>query len=117
MDDNAINIRVLATVVGKLRHTYATACHGLEAVQLYNDSLSQGPRFDLVFMDISMPVINGFQATQEIQQLERDAAVKPCKIVALTGLNSDVSRNEAGQRLQSFHGQASQDGHVKDSAG
>ena len=95
MDDNAINIRVLATVVGKLRHTYATAYHGLEVFQLYNDSLSQGRRFELVFMDISMSVMNVFQATREIRQLECDATVKPCKIVALTGLNSDVIRNEA----------------------
>jgi len=61
VDDNPINLKLLTQLVRKLKHTYATATNGLEAVQLYRDSLEgQGSRFDLVFMDISMPVMNGF---------------------------------------------------------
>ncbi|KAI3321414.1 hypothetical protein HD806DRAFT_152113 [Xylariaceae sp. AK1471] len=95
VDDNPINIKLLAAVTGKLKHTFATACNGLEAVQLYKDSLEARRPFDLIFMDISMPVMDGFQATREIRQVESEARATRCKIVALTGLSSESSRNEA----------------------
>ncbi|KAK4160443.1 putative signal transduction histidine-protein kinase [Cladorrhinum sp. PSN259] len=96
VDDNPINIKLLTQVVRKLKHTFATAAHGLEAVQLYKKSLEEKEsRFDVVFMDISMPVMNGFEATRAIRQLEVDAGISQCKVVALTGLSGELSRNEA----------------------
>jgi signal transduction histidine kinase/ActR/RegA family two-component response regulator len=94
VEDHPINIKILAAFVRKLNHTFATASNGLEAVQLYKDSL-QGTRFDVVFMDINMPVMNGFEATREIRQLEAEAAVPRCRVVALTGPCSAADRAEA----------------------
>ncbi|KAK4150482.1 hybrid signal transduction histidine kinase B [Chaetomidium leptoderma] len=96
VDDNPINIKLLTHIVKKLNHTFEMANHGLEAVQLFKSSLEpQKRRFDLVFMDISMPVMNGFEATREIRQLETVAGLERCKIIALTGLSSDANRIEA----------------------
>ncbi|KAK0625051.1 AAA-ATPase Vps4-associated protein 1-domain-containing protein [Bombardia bombarda] len=96
VDDNPINMTLLTTVVRKLHHSFSTACNGLEAVHEYERSLAPGQRrFDMVFMDISMPVMDGFEATREIRQLEAEAGVSASKIVALTGLSSELSRNEA----------------------
>ena len=106
VDDNPVNVKLLTHLVRRLGHTFATASDGLEAVKLYKSSLEeerqgQGQtahrrRFDVVFMDITMPVMNGFEATREIRRLETEAAVgKPCKVVALTGLSSDENRSEA----------------------
>ncbi|KAK4173217.1 hypothetical protein QBC36DRAFT_360492 [Triangularia setosa] len=96
VDDNPINIKLLTHVVRKLNHTFLTASNGLEAAQLYKKSLEANERrFDLVFMDISMPIMNGFEATREIRQMEHDTGVSQAKIVALTGLSSDLSQNEA----------------------
>ncbi|KAK4134607.1 hypothetical protein BT67DRAFT_380128 [Trichocladium antarcticum] len=97
VDDNPINIKLLVVVVSKLNHTFVTASNGLEAVELYKKSLGGGNerRFDLVFMDISMPVMNGFEATRGIRQLEADAGVGRCRVVAVTGLSSELNRNEA----------------------
>ncbi|KAK4211784.1 putative signal transduction histidine-protein kinase [Rhypophila decipiens] len=111
VDDNPINIKLLSAVAKKLNHTFESAANGLEAVELYQASLSPGSkRFQTVFMDISMPVMDGFEAIREIRRLEAEAGIlpaatgcasvpeemrTPCKIIALTGLSSELSRKEA----------------------
>ncbi|TLD27913.1 autoinducer 2 sensor kinase/phosphatase luxQ [Venturia nashicola] len=115
VDDNPINLKILTTLAKKLNYTYATACNGLEAVHLFNASLHPTKRlFNVVFMDISMPAMNGFEATREIRKIEREnglelpTSAEPaqredidntkmngCQIVALTGLGSESSRQEA----------------------
>ncbi|QDS76017.1 hypothetical protein FKW77_004904 [Venturia effusa] len=108
VDDNPINLKILTTLVKKLNFTFATARDGLEAVHHFSASLHSSRRlFDVVFMDISMPVLNGFEATREIRKMEKDYNIDSmngngddsqgfgCQIVALTGLGSEESRQDA----------------------
>jgi len=95
VDDNPINVKLLAATARKLKHTFETACHGLEAVEAYKKALEKKQPFDTVFMDISMPVMDGFEAIREIRQLENEMKASPCRIAALTGLSSELSRKEA----------------------
>ncbi len=44
---------------------------------------------------MSMPVMDGMEATREIRKLERDRRQKPAMIIALTGLGSATSQQEA----------------------
>lgn len=55
VDDNPINLKILTTLAKKLNYTFAIACNGLEAVDLFNASFRSTRRpFNVIFMDMSM---------------------------------------------------------------
>ncbi|EPQ27326.1 uncharacterized protein PFL1_05248 [Pseudozyma flocculosa PF-1] len=100
VDDNAINRRMLQFPLSKAGISCVEAADGLEAVQMF---ALHAP--DLVLMDITMPVMDGFQASFEIRQLEHFAAAEQdehsgssmagrarrnCRIVATTSLQSEA---------------------------
>ena len=92
VDDNAINLRILSTYISKLKGKFRTATNGQEAVDAYKIA----PReCKCVFMDISMPVMDGLAATRAIRSYERAKKVQPALIVALTGLASAENQQEA----------------------
>ena len=79
-DDNAINRQVIIEVLRQLDVTVEVAGNGHEAVELWRKS-----RPDLIFMDCSMPEMDGFSATREIRAHEALAiAGGHTPIVALT---------------------------------
>ncbi len=66
-DDAFINQEVGTGILELLGHTCEVASNGEEAVEAFK----QG-RFDIVLMDIEMPVLDGMQATQAIREWEND---------------------------------------------
>ncbi|RAL17396.1 hybrid sensor histidine kinase/response regulator [Aspergillus homomorphus CBS 101889] len=94
VEDNPINRNLILTFLKK-RHLALldTAENGKQAVEAA-EQVKEG--YDLIFMDISMPVMNGFEATRAIRALERerDGGVS-AKIIALTGLSSAQDESEA----------------------
>ena len=77
VEDSAANQIVIRTLLEKSGCTVMLANNGLEAIQsVMND------HYDLVFMDISMPVMDGYEATGKIRALETTAFRVP--IIALT---------------------------------
>jgi signal transduction histidine kinase/CheY-like chemotaxis protein len=59
-------------------------------------ALNRGERgFDFILMDISMPVMNGIEATRRIRELERTQNIPSTTIIALTGLASADAQKDA----------------------
>ncbi|KAG9606340.1 hypothetical protein KCV01_g5756, partial [Aureobasidium melanogenum] len=97
VDDNAINLRLLSTFMKKLGYTSETAVNGLEAFEKFKTSSS---RFTTILMDISMPVMNGYESSRAIRSHEKilevkEGRAKAVRIIALTGLGSEASKQEA----------------------
>ncbi|KAM0561349.1 hypothetical protein ACHAPJ_003228 [Fusarium lateritium] len=92
VDDNFINLKILSSYMKKLKQPYQTASDGLEAVKAYE---ADPGRYGCVLMDISMPVMDGFEATRRIRAFELQQGLRPALILALTGLASEEAQREA----------------------
>jgi CheY-like chemotaxis protein len=93
VDDNHINLKMLSAFMSKLGRAYGAAVNGKEAVDAY---LCDPGQYAGIIMDISMPVMDGFEATRRIRQFEaQNQVVPPVAILALTGLASTTAHQEA----------------------
>lgn len=89
VDDNAVNLKVACAMLAKLGYQSETALDGREAVQAVARAHGAGWRFGAVLMDVNMPRMNGFQATQQIQTM---MGKKAPPILALTAAASPEDR-------------------------
>ncbi|MBF0369486.1 MAG: transporter substrate-binding domain-containing protein [Magnetococcales bacterium] len=94
VDDAVENRLVISAFLKKSPHRLVQAVNGAEAVEAFEKE-----RFDLILMDMRMPVMDGYEATRTIRQMEKTANLKPIPIIALTAqaLKEDLGRTlEAG---------------------
>lgn len=78
-DDNQVNRLVFSKLVKAFEIDLTFATNGQEAVSLFQEIAP-----DLVFMDISMPLVDGKEATRQIRALEEQQDAERTPIVALT---------------------------------
>jgi CheY-like chemotaxis protein len=105
VDDNAINLQLLTMFAKKHKYSYITADDGDAAVKAFQSaheasSLSPSPTSDntvptVVLMDINMPRMDGYAATQLIRKYEKRHNMAPATIFAVTALQSEAARVEA----------------------
>ncbi|MCK5695280.1 MAG: response regulator, partial [Desulfobacula sp.] len=87
-EDNIINQRVVSILLGKIGHSITIAKNGQEAIQLYE----QEP-FDLILMDIQMPIMDGEQATLKIRSLEKKSKTHiPIIVLTANAMKGDKER-------------------------
>lgn len=77
-EDNVINQKLALRMLEKLGHSVVLANDGREAIEQWEQS-----SFDLIFMDVQMPEIDGLDATREIRKREEQKGVH-VPIIAMT---------------------------------
>jgi len=92
-EDNVTNMLFAKTVVKKLlpRATILEAKNGNEAIQLFKNN-----DVDIIFMDIQMPEMNGFEATRKIRSLENNHRTPIIALTAGTVKGEKKRSKEAG---------------------
>ncbi len=92
VEDNELNYEIIAEIIGCAGITVGWAENGLLAVEKVRDS--EEGYFDLIFMDIQMPVMDGYTASKNIRNLEREDVVKmPIVAVSANAFSEDVHKS------------------------
>lgn len=80
VDDDSTNILILSSILRKEGHLVEVASNGSEAVDLF----ALKNNFDLVLMDVMMPVMDGYEATKAIKSLSTDRFIPVIFLTAVT---------------------------------
>ena len=81
IEDNALNQEVAKELLAGMGAFVDTACDGAEGVEKFRQS--PDGFYDVILMDVQMPVMNGYEATKAIRTLKRDGA-KTVPVLAMT---------------------------------
>ena len=80
-EDNELNMEIAEFMLQSAGAEVTKAWNGQETVELFRNS--EPGEFDVILMDIMMPVMNGYEATKMIRSLDREDA-KTIPIIAMT---------------------------------
>lgn len=96
VEDNAINREIAQEILGQTGIIVESAEHGLEALEKF--AASDTGYYDVVFMDLQMPVMGGLEAARRIRDLERsDSRSVPIIAMTANAFEDDVKASkEAG---------------------
>ena len=88
-EDNRTNRFVFEKMLKDLDIDLIFAVNGLEAIEMFSDT-----RPDIFFTDISMPKMDGKEATRRIRAIEAENGLAPCPIIAITAHAMDGDADE-----------------------
>ncbi|KAH7364449.1 two-component histidine kinase [Rhexocercosporidium sp. MPI-PUGE-AT-0058] len=78
-EDNIVNQRLAVKILEKYHHVVTVVGNGQEALDAIKDK-----RYDVILMDVQMPIMGGFEATAKIREYERSLGTQRTPIIALT---------------------------------
>ena len=97
VDDEFVNRLLLKSVMTSYG-SVVEAVDGMEAVQFFGDALGKNKPFNLVFLDIMMPNMDGHKALVAMRKLEREykvSAKKEAAIIMVTSLDTPKDTTQA----------------------
>jgi CheY-like chemotaxis protein len=91
VDDDKLNMDLLGSIMNFKEVAFDVAEDGKRAVEKW-----QNGHYDLIFMDINMPVMNGYEAAKLIRSKEEEMAAQPVPIVAVTSVQAPLEAKKFG---------------------
>ncbi|MEX0793091.1 MAG: response regulator [Pirellulaceae bacterium] len=79
VEDTPANRKLVTSLLKKRGHQVIEAHNGREAINQFEEGT-----FDIILMDVQMPIMDGLQTTAAIRQIELDEDLEPTPIVAMT---------------------------------
>lgn len=90
VEDNLLNQRIVTFSLKRFNHEVIIANNGVEAIEQFCEK-----KFDVILMDIMMPVMDGLEATIKIREFEINNLIeKRTPIIALTANTMDNDRDK-----------------------
>lgn len=86
-EDNPTNIKLVQLVIKRFTSVFDSASNGQLAFEKFIAN-----KYDIIFMDVQMPEMNGYEATKKIRFYEKENNLTPVKIVAMTAY--DLNEND-----------------------
>ena len=96
VEDNELNMEIAEFIIQSEGAVVTKAWNGREAVEIYKKS--RAGEFDLILMDIMMPIMDGYEATRTIRSMDRkDASTIPVIAMTANAFTEDKMKSkEAG---------------------
>lgn len=96
VEDNEVNRKIAHTIMKETNASVMEAANGKEAVEFFKNH--EAFYFDIILMDVQMPLMNGYEATAAIRSIDReDASVVPIYAMTANTFDEDVRQvKEAG---------------------
>lgn len=97
VDDNAVNRKLGMTILQRMGCRVTLACDGQEAIEAAKIN-----NFSIIFMDCRMPVMDGFDATRKIRELEAQGIIQsdtPGKHIPILALTANVTSDNRQECL------------------
>ncbi len=90
VEDNLLNQKFAMATLSRENHHVDLAENGIKAIELFKIN-----HYDLILMDIQMPVMDGIQATMTIRQIEKETdVVNPIRIIAVTAFALEKDKEQ-----------------------
>ena len=86
VEDNRVNQQIMLKFLSRLGYNSDIAANGVEALECL-----ERKNYDIIFMDCQMPIMDGFEATQEIIKIKKE---EKTKIIALTASNTNEEKKK-----------------------
>ncbi|WP_346855382.1 response regulator [uncultured Draconibacterium sp.] len=85
-EDDQINRKLFSYILKDVSSELLMAADGIEAIKLFNEN----PDIDLILMDLKMPGMDGYEATEQIRKTNTEV-----KIIALSAFSVETEQSKA----------------------
>lgn len=83
---------VIQTTLKQINVNFEACMNGQSAVEKVEEYLKEGKMFDLILMDVWMPIMDGYQSSQQIRLLEQTYGIKEHNKHFICGHSSEMNR-------------------------